>query len=161
MTTQIATNQEQYNRLIACGINPASVDMGRTFGGIDHPTRLQEIGNVREYEYWNHLSKRGPCGTDVNGITTESAEPYYRIEFAWSLSALLAMLPRKLYDEYCYAYCFSLAKDIPLYDKYRAAYIACMDGRDDLVSKTSTDPVEACVQLIEWLTAHNYKLNNQ
>lgn len=40
-----------------------------------------------------------------------------------------------------------------------AAYKYCWADDDVLVGKRSSCPIEACVQLIEWLKENNYKLN--
>lgn len=78
---------------------------------------------------------------------------------AWSLSALLAMFPKEIYDNSGDMYYFSLAKEMPLTDEYSAAYILCWSEGDDLIYKRDNCPIETCTQMIEWLTENNYNLN--
>lgn len=78
---------------------------------------------------------------------------------AWSLSALLGLLPKEIYDENVDGYFFSLAKEFTLSEEYGAAYVPYWDKGDAIVRKRDNDPIEACVQLIEWLTNNGYKLN--
>ena len=78
---------------------------------------------------------------------------------AWSLSALLGLMPKEIYDEGCDSYFFSLAKEFPLTEEYGAAYIPCWDKGDAIVRKRDNSPIEACVQLIEWLVENSYQLN--
>lgn len=80
---------------------------------------------------------------------------------AWSLSALLGLIPHvvEVYDDGdCY---FSLAQKFPASEDYHAAYKYCWADDDALVGKRSSCPIEACVQLVEWLKENNYKLNEQ
>lgn len=70
---------------------------------------------------------------------------------AWSLSALLTkVLPHNIsVDKYKY-------KEATEYE------VGCyFTGHRDKIAFTAPDPIEACVQLIEWLTENNYKLNEQ
>lgn len=126
---QIATTPEQSARLIACGVDPKSADMVNIDG--DKP-------NVR-YSY-----------TDM---TAPNNEP------AWSLSALLALLPKEICNNCDDPYYFSLAKEMASSDDYRAAYKPCWFEGEDLIYKRSLSPIEACVQMIEWLVDSEYKLN--
>ena len=70
---------------------------------------------------------------------------------AWSLSALLTkVLPHNIsVDKYKY-------KGATEYE------VGCyFTGHRDKIAFNAPDPIEACVQLIEWLTENNYKLNEQ
>lgn len=70
---------------------------------------------------------------------------------AWSLSALITnVLPHNIsVDKYNY-------KGATEYE------VGCyFTGHRDKIAFNAPDPIEACVQLIEWLTKNNYKLNDQ
>lgn len=70
---------------------------------------------------------------------------------AWSLSALLTkVLPHNIsVDKYKY-------KGATEYE------VGCyFMGHRDKKAFNAPDPIEACVQLIEWLTENNYKLNER
>lgn len=70
---------------------------------------------------------------------------------AWSLSALLTkVLPHNIsVDKYKY-------KGATEYEV--SGYFT---GHRDKIAFNAPDPIEACVELIEWLTENNYKLNEQ
>lgn len=129
MKTNIATTREQSDRLLRCGVSAESADMIET-----------RLGNL--------LNRTQDFPVDETKET-----------LVWSLSALLSLLPKEIYDEGCDSYFFSLAKEFPLSEEYGAAYIPCWDKGDAIVRKRDNDPIEACVQLIEWLTENSYKLN--
>lgn len=68
---------------------------------------------------------------------------------AWSLSALMTkVLPHNIsVDKYKY-------KGATEYE------VGCyFTGHRDKIAFNAPDPIEACVQLIEWLTENGYKLN--
>lgn len=146
MTTNIATTREQSARLLQCGVSAESADMCYQF--------IDECCNNTD----NPI-----CSTPKEQYATVSGHGFgdHRIYItpAWSLSALLGLLPKEIYDESDDSFYFSLAKEFPLSEEYCAAYIPCWDKGDALVRKRDNDPIEACVQLIEWLTANNHKLN--
>lgn len=137
MTTNTATTKEQSVRLLQCGVDPKTADMVWTHFESDDE-QYERLDVMSEYAY--EVSSLKPIP-------------------AWSLSALLALLPKEIYDESGDGFYFSLAKEFPLSEEYGAAYIPCWDKGDAIVRKRDNDPIEACVQMIEWLTANNYKLN--
>lgn len=136
MDYRIATTKEQSDRLVACGVSPDTADMSL---GKDESQPLTLM--ARAYRTFKGLFKRD-----------------YVIP-AWSLSALLALLPKEIYDECGDSYFFSLAKEFPLSEEYGAAYIPCWDKGDAIVRKRDDNPIEACTQLIEWIVDNGYKLN--
>lgn len=138
MTTNIATTKKQSARLLQCGVSAESADM--------------------YYQVPITLSQK-QRGEDILLLKRPNKTLYNIDTPAWSLSALLALLPKEIYDESDDSFYFSLAKEFPLSEEYGAAYIPCWDKGDALVRKRDNDPIEACVQLIEWLTTNNYKLN--
>lgn len=78
---------------------------------------------------------------------------------AWSLSALLALCPKNICDHGIgKPYYLSLAKEFPLSYHYGATYVSCWDYGDAIIRKRDINPIEAIVQLLEWLTANGYKL---
>lgn len=135
MKNQIATTPEQSRRLAACGVNPASADM-----------------------VWLNRGKLEPFLTFNEGCNR--AIPEVGDIPAWSLGALLALLPKELYEhDTDELYYFSLAKDYVLMEDYGASYLPCWDNGEALVRKHDESPIEACVLLIEWLVGERYKPN--
>lgn len=131
MKTNIATTQEQSLRLLRCGVSADTADMIET-----------RLGNL--------LNRTQDFPVDETKET-----------LVWSLPALLGLLPKEICDECGDSFYFSLAKEFPLSEEYGAEYIPCWDKGDAIVRKRDNNPIEACVQLIEWLTENNYKLNEQ
>lgn len=132
MKTNIATSCSQSKRLLRCGVSADTADMFYT----NYPNKPNDgmpyIGSI--------------------GIRKDLIP-------AWSLSALLGLLPKGVFDKDSNGFYFSLAKEFPLSEEYGAVYIPCWDKGDAIVRKRDNNPIEACVQLIEWLTENNYKLN--
>lgn len=132
MKTNISTTKDQSQRLLRCGVSPDTADMMFT----PHNTLSTE-------PYKEALKDRGYIP-------------------AWSLSRLLDMLPKEIYEESTGdSFYFSLAKEFPLSEEFGAAYIPCWDKGDAIIRKRDNCPIEACVQLIEWLMTNGYKLNEQ
>ena len=143
MTTNIATTKEQSARLLQCGVDPETADM--SWRTILCPSDNEPWGDPQLLVL--------PYSAAKDIYASDYVEP------AWSLSALLGLLPKEIYDESDDSFYFSLAKELPLTNEYCATYLPCWDKGDALVRKHDNDPIEACVRLIEWLTANNYKLN--
>jgi hypothetical protein len=133
MKPQIATTPEQSQRLLSCGVSTDTADMYYT----NYPNKPNDnkpyIGMV--------------------GIRKDLIP-------AWSLSRLLELMPHVIEvddDTDCY---FCLAKDYPASEDYSAAYLECWTfDHESIVRIRDNSPIEACVQLIEWLSANGYKLN--
>ena len=145
----IATTPEQSTRLTACGVDPKSADM--------------------YYQVPITLSQK-QRGEDIL-LLKRPGKTLYNIDTpAWSLSALLALLPEKIEGGYWLTIqkC-SRAKNEPVY--YGIAYFKCKwDNPEDISNSTITtlgrlkyftdrNLIEAVCKMIEWLTANNYKLN--
>lgn len=139
MKTNIVTTKDQSQRLLRCGVSAESADM--MWSRLDK-TRDHNLYAVPWY------TPRLP-----NRKITDNDFP------AWSLSALLGLIPHviEVYDDGDYY--FSLAQEFPASEDYHAAYMYCWADDDVLVGKRSSCPIEACVQLIEWLKENGYKLN--
>ena len=132
MKTNIATTQDQIQRLLRCGVSADTADMARY---VDDSVPMMPWD-------WTMGSYGGTFP-------------------AWSLSALLGLLPKEVFDKDSNGFYFSLAQEFPACDDYNAAYKPCWDDDDNLVGKFAPCPIEACVQLIEWLKGNGYKLNEQ
>lgn len=138
MTTNIATTKEQSARLLQCGVDPDTADMVWT--------HFESDGE--QYERLDVMSE------DAYEVSSLKPIP------AWSLSALLGLLPHIIEVDDDNEHYFSLAQDYPASEDYSAVYLECWSvDHDAIVRKRDKSPIEACVQLIEWLSANNYKLN--
>lgn len=146
MERQIATTAAQSARLLQCGVPAESADMCYQFIDDCVNNTDKPICSTPKEQY-NALIGYG------------FGESRIHITPAWSLSALLSLLPKEIYDESGDSYYFSLAKEFPLSEECGAAYIPCWDKGDAIVRKRDNCPIEACVQLIEWLAENGYQLN--
>lgn len=135
MKTNIATNNLQSQRLLRCGVSADTADM----------CWLTILCPVDDKPW---------CDPRLSSLPYSEAKDIYGddyIEPAWSLSALLTkVLPHNIsVDKYNY-------KGVTEYE------VGCyFTGHRDKIAFNAPDPIEACVQLIEWLTENNYKLNEQ
>lgn len=126
MNTKLSTTQEQSARLLRCGVPADTADMMFT----PHNTLSTE-------PYKEALKDRGYTP-------------------AWSLSALLGLLPFKIHS--CkYEYWLDIA---PMdYGKQWSIGYYCMEKPKVIKGLTRMDSlIECAVQEIEWLTANGYKL---
>lgn len=81
----------------------------------------------------------------------DSRRETYEVIPAWSLSALLTkVLPHNISVDK-YEHKGAMEYEVGCY----------FTGHRDKIAFTAPDPIEACVQLIEWLMENNYKLNEQ
>lgn len=144
----IATTQEQSARLLRCGVSAESADMS---------IRIITEPMIKDIAVWET-----PL---LLTMPYSSAKDIYRGDYvqpAWSLSALLSILPKEIYDDNGDSFYLSLAKEFPFSEDYSAAYLECWSlEHNSIVSKRGNSAIEACVQLIEWLTENGYKLNEQ
>lgn len=139
MERQIATTGDQSQRLLRCGVSADTADMI-----YQTPITVSQKG-AREDVLLVRTADKTLFNTDIP---------------AWSLSALLGLMPKEIYEESTGdSFFFSLAKEFPLSEEYGAAYIPCWDKGDAIIRKRDNSPIDACVQLIGWLTENNYKLN--
>lgn len=141
MKQQIATTQKQTDRLLKCGVPVESADFARYEG---------DSVSMMEWD-WSTGSYGGTYA-------------------AWSLSALVALLPEKIEGGHWLTIQKCKAGEYaPVY--YGIAYFKCKwDNPEDISNSTITtvgqlkhftnpDLIECAVLMIEWLTANNYKLN--
>ena len=142
MKTQIATNPSQSKRLLACGVDPNTADMYLSI-------------NMCPGENYGKYSTR-VLGEDL--LTLSEILRSIDHAPAWSLSALLELLPRKIND---------LDLDTALvlrpsrYSKGRIIEYIDGDVSYTLHSFRGFSLIEGCVLMIEWLTANGYTLNTK
>lgn len=126
----IATTPNQSARLLKCGVPAESADA-----------------------YWDNHTLDEPF-LSIGEVTDNRDTP------AFSLSAMLGLLPKLVFDKAHESFYFSLAKECASSADYNAAYKPCWaEETDNLIEKRAPCPIEACVQLIEWLVVNGYKLN--
>lgn len=139
MKTNIATTQEQSDRLLSCGVSADTADMAR-----------YEDDSVPMMPWdWTTGSYGGTFP-------------------AWSLSALLRLLPKEI-DIDGYPYRISIYfenPDEPVIGNqwclfYKPKKNAEKSHYIDDVPMYAPDLIECAVLMVEWLTENNYKLNEQ
>lgn len=137
MTTNIATTRDQSARLLQCGVDPETADMY-------YQTPIT-VSQKRQGEDMLLIKK-----SDATLFDTDTP--------AWSLSALLSLLPKKIMNGVSRIYTVEIAyshtfNDAPWTINYEG------NGLNKNAHFNGKSPIEACVKAIEWLTANNYKLN--
>lgn len=149
MTTNIATTKEQSARLLQCGVDPETADMSWVRGAAN-----VSDGNLSLHPYLR-----------MQRINWQSMRGRSEITPAWSLSALLALLPKEIdIDGYTYRISIYFENpDEPVIGNQWCLYYKPKKhnekSRIDDVSMSAPDLIECAVLMIEWLTANNYKLN--
>lgn len=160
---QIATTIEQSKRLIACGVAPKSADMCRLFYDADgDQVCYDETYSEDNDEHFLLTEYYGEDNVEVSCELVPKSFGDYDHSFendspAWSLSALLALLPDSIKRNEYSTYDLELSKTSIAY-----VYYADMDSYLNPHEKLhlySDDLIEACVKAIEWLTANGYELN--
>lgn len=130
----IATTKEQCVRLLRSGVSADTADMAR-------------------YE-----------DDEVPMMPWDWATGSYGGTFpAWSLSKLLGLLPKEIkVDESPYDEVQKYGLLIyPFMGGWQVDYQYCEDDECHCLKCVhGTDPIEACVKAIEWLSANGYKLND-
>lgn len=128
MNTNIATTKGQSDRLLRCGVSADTADM-----------------------HWDNKTLDEPF-LDTGEVTDKRDTP------AWSLDALLGLLPFKIHSGK-YGYWLDIA---PMdYGRQWSIGYYCMDKPRVIKGLTHTDSlIECAVQEIEWLTSNGYKLND-
>lgn len=133
----IATTHKQSSRIIECGVNKETADMM------------------------------------YSGQGTLSAIPFckelYDIAYfpAWSLSALMTLLPSTILSECGKEYHLELSR-VRMHSQWEVQWFDGMvrfSTRDkytkEFIPLWGPSPIEACVKAIEWLTSNGYKLNDR
>ena len=136
MRTNIATDLSQSQRLLRCGVSADTADM--CWDKAKSPNK--------EGYSWMLISE--------NYLKRRSSDEFVP---AWSLGALLGLLPFKIHSGK-YEYWLDIA---PMdYGRQWSIGYYCMDKPRVIKGLTHTDSlIECAVQEIEWLTANGYKLN--
>lgn len=137
MKTNIATTQKQTVRLLQCGVSADTADM----------CWYKAKSPNKEGYSWMLISEKY--------LKRRSSDEFVP---AWSLSALLGLLPFKIHSGK-YEYWLDIA---PMdYGRQWSIGYYCMDKPRVIKGLTHTDSlIECAVQEIEWLTANGYKLND-
>lgn len=147
MERQIATTKEQSDRLLQCGVPSESADMTlRTESGEVNFSRYSLETELKFYEY---------------------DDPKRHIEIcpAWSLSALLSLLPKEIeIDGYPYRISIYFENpDEPVIGNQWCLYYKPKKYteriRIDDVPMYAPDLIGCAVQMIIWLINYGYKLN--
>lgn len=144
MKTNIATTQSQSQRLLRCGVPADTADM------------CYDSGALSLMDYHSALCERN------------SRRETYDVAPAWSLSALLGLLPKEI-DIDGYTYRISIYFESPeepvIGNQWCLFYKPKKHNEKshyiDDVPMYATNLIECAVLMIEWLTRHNYKLNEQ
>lgn len=163
MKPQIATHPAQSKRLLDCGVDSNTADMCWIFHNEDGYFRsASHITKNEDGVYWDEDFE---CEATLSLFTKEFASfdrDLANEEPAWSLEALLMVLPKEIYgdDDSMDSYYPSLAKDYPFKKDYALSYMNAWDNAGAQLFRMSDEsPVETCVKAIEWLVANGYKLN--
>ena len=141
MRHQIATNPSQSKCLLACGVDPNTADMYLSI-------------NMCPGENYGKYSTR-VLGEDL--ITLPKILRSIDYSPAWSLPALLALLPKGIQYEGLQTnikveQCSRSGWSVSYYDYYM----------DDIAHEVrGFGIIESCVIMIEWLTANGYYLNTK
>lgn len=149
MERQIATTKEQSDRLLKCGASAESADMCYQFIDDCVNNTDKPICNTPKEQY-NTLIGYGFGDSRIH------------ITPAWSLSALLGLLPKEIgADESSYDEVQKYGLLIyPCYSDWQIEYRGCVaDECHSLIYVYDTDLIESCVKAIEWLTERGYQLN--
>ena len=141
MNKGISTTREQSTRLLQCGVSAESADM--------------------YYQVPITLSQK-QRGEDIL-LLKRPGKTLYNIDTpAWSLSALISMIPSKIEidEDPCDEIQEYGLLIYPFMGGWQIDYQYCIDDECHCLKCIhSTDIIEVCVKAIEWLTANNYKLN--
>lgn len=158
MKTEIATTQDQSIRLLACGVSADTADM-----------TITAVGGYISMD-WSE------CNYNTQAIAIRNLRENIASDYrpAWSLSALLDILPKELTDyrmtrryepftDFVMTCCapYFINGSLHLYHNGKK-YVVDYDWDGFLGQMPcADDPIEACVLAIELLAANGYKLNEQ
>ena len=164
MERQIATTLDQSARLLRCGVSADTADMC-WFGAI--VPRGGSLTSMPEpSEEWDLWATPYSCMPEEMQAT-KLMEDFTEIIPAWSLSALLGLLPKEI-DIDGYKYRISIyfeSSDEPVIGNQWCLYYKPKKhnekSRIDDVPMYAPDLIECAVLMIEWLVANGYKLNEQ
>lgn len=155
MERQIATTKEQSDRLLKCGASAESADMCYQFIDDCVNNTDKPICNTPKEQY-NTLIGYGFGDSRIH------------ITPAWSLSALLGLLPKEI-DIDGYPYRISIyfeSPDEPVIGNQWCLFYKPKKHNEkshyiDDVPMYAPALIECSILMIEWLVANGYKLNEQ
>ena len=169
----IATTQDQSQRLLACGVSAGMADM--CWHGAIVPRGGSLTSMPEPSEGWDLWVTPYSCMPDQLQAA-KLMEDYNEIQPAWSLSALLDILPKELndfpftkwYEPFQDGWDISdmeikctINGEVKLYFSGKTwAVDYDWDGFKGRLPQ-SDNPIEACVLAIERRAANGYKLNEQ
>lgn len=143
MESKFATSIDQSRRLLTIGVNPDTADMH--WCSFLEPEPFLVLGEI-------------PRDNETGEMSNEGDVP------AWSLSALLEIIPQRILGPHADTPCDFILHHHP--DLWIAMY---HDGKTFGDSEDYTwqccsecradNPIEACVRMIGWLVGNNYPLN--
>lgn len=136
MKTNIATTSEQSSRLLRCGVSADTADM-----------YISNYGELWAAPYKDNQRKN-----------EKDFLP------AWSLSALLGLLPTSILSPLGNEYMLELSKRRmhnvwEVQWVYNSSRFTTYDKHKVFQKLWDKSPIEACVKAIAWLTNNGYKLN--
>lgn len=141
----IATSKNQSERLRQFGVREDTADM--VWRKNYDPTSESGCGESEQL-----------CVMSYN-----TAKMLYGEEFvtpAWSLSRLLALMPKIIEPAPYENYYLNMAQECPLTDEYIVSYMPCWDLSDAIIRTRDNNPIEACVQMIERLKDNGCDINH-
>ena len=130
----IATTQDQSSRLLRCGVSADTADMALING-----TLILESYN----------ETKSPIDDFIHD---------YELRPAWSLSALLELLPKEIKSD---GTTYKLNIDYPPIGQVAVRYNTEEDDLDSLFGLMGDDLFELIVLMVDKLAANGYKLNKQ
>lgn len=141
MKNQIATTIEQSQRLIACGVDKNTADFYWCDFIPDEP--FLAMGEI-------------PRNNDTGEVMSDGDVP------AWSLSALIALLPTEIKENNSYFDEISTYGLLiyPYMQGWQIDYQYCEDDECHCLKCIhDTELIEVCVKAVEWLLKNGYNLN--
>lgn len=153
----IATTKEQSARLLACGVSADTADM------CSHGAIVPRGGSLTSMpepsEEWDLWATPYSCMPEEMQAA-KLMEDYNEIQPAWSLSALIGLLPTSITDRNDIYFQLQLTACPHEEDCYKwdLSYYS-IESEISLFYIEAPNPIEACVLMIENLTANGYKLN--
>lgn len=130
---KVCTTVQQSRRLLNLGLDPESADMIWCLVEKDK----DEICTLCVKAWSGSLQWQGQ----------DIAMP------AWSLSALLELMPQRITGPFGELWHLGLEKD---WDK--VSYIVYYENKNSFVQRKAKDPIDACIEMIDWLIKNGQKL---
>lgn len=155
----IATTQEQSQRLLLCGVSADTADMCWHGAIVPRGGSLTSMPEPsEEWDLWATPYSSVPEELQAAKLM----EDYNEVTPAWSLSALLSdILPCDIPDnEIDYSLFLQRRRSADNTPMWELSYYN-LEYDATLLFVEADCPIEACVLMVEKLTANGYKLNEQ